>query len=295
LNPLNGFRKPQYVFRPAQIVRRVLQEFQQRPDKSVVQLPWGLPIEIDAGDTVGDALSNQGLYDIVTTEILWRLTERGDNTIDVGANIGYMTSLLAVRSGPSGSVISFEPHPETYEVLQRNVQKWKNMNQWALIAPHKLALSHQQGEAMLDLSENDASNKSHAHLTFSNSDSGVKVQTARLDRFLAEYREVGVMKIDAEYHEAEVLQGAGAYLRSKVIRDIIFEEEAKYPAPSHTILEDAGYSIFWFEEHFRGPKIIPPDKEYRPKRPYDIKPSFLATLDPGRAQRLCWDSGWHSF
>jgi FkbM family methyltransferase len=273
----------------------MLHEFQQRQGKSRVQLPWGLEIEIDAADTIGDALAGQSLYDIVTTEVLWRLTERGDNTVDVGANIGYMTSLLAVRAGPSGSVVSFEPHPETFQMLQRNVQGWSGLKQCASIALHRLAVSDCEGEAMLDLLEADVDNKSHAHLTFDSPHLGVLVQTSRLERFLDPNRSIGVMKIDAEGHQAAVLQSVGAHLRSNNIRDIVFEEETKFPAPSHRILQDAGYSLFWFEEHFRGPKIVPPDKQYRPKRPYDIMPSFLATLDPNRAQRLFSNSGWQSF
>jgi len=273
----------------------MLQELQKRQRKPIVQLPWGLQIEIDPADTVGDALAGQSLYDIVTTEVLWRLTDRGDNTVDVGANIGYMTSILAVRAGPSGSVISFEPHPETFQMLQKNVQRWSALKQCAPIASHRLALSDREGEAILDLLETDADNKSHAHLNFDSPHVGVLVQTSRLEKFLAANRGIGVMKIDAERHQAAVLQGIGAHLRSNNIRDIVFEEEAKFPAPSHRILQDAGYSLFWFEEHFRGPKIIPPDKQYRPKRPYDIIPSFLATLDPKRAQRLFSKSGWQSF
>ena len=70
MNLFDGLRKPQYIFRPAQIVRRMLQELQQRQRKPIVQLPWGLQIEIDPADTVGDALAGQSLYDIVTTVVL---------------------------------------------------------------------------------------------------------------------------------------------------------------------------------------------------------------------------------
>jgi hypothetical protein len=39
------------------------------------------------------------------------------------------------------------------------------------------------------------------------------------------------MKIDAEGHQAAILQGVGAHLLSNKIRDIVLEEEAKFSGP----------------------------------------------------------------
>jgi|SRR5260370_1069810 hypothetical protein len=119
--------------------------------------------------------------------------------------------------------------------------------------------------------------------------SGIAVEVRRLDEFIDS--EIGVMKLDVEFHEAQVLKGAGKLLPN--IRDIVFEEIGPYPQESHKILERAGFRIVWFEEHLLGLKMIEPTS--RPKmRSYDTMPSYLASRDCKRAERLLSSPGWQS-
>jgi hypothetical protein len=120
LTPLG---KPQYLFRPRCALRRLLVQLHILDLPHLVRLPWGKKLDVDLADPVGYALASQGgLFDIVTTEVVWRLTQAGDTAFDVGANMGYFTSLLAHRVGKSGMVLAFEPHPVTFPLLQRNVE-----------------------------------------------------------------------------------------------------------------------------------------------------------------------------
>lgn len=96
---LESLQKPQYIFRPRWALRRILTKIGLANASNVIDLPWGARLRLDAKDTVGRALAAQGVYDVVTTEVLWRLTEDAATAFDVGANIGYFTSLLARRVG----------------------------------------------------------------------------------------------------------------------------------------------------------------------------------------------------
>jgi hypothetical protein len=93
---LKGLSKPQYLFRPSQIVRRLLLEIHSKRGLKTLDLPWKLKIHVNTEDTVGLALASQGLYDLVTTEVIYRLAEVGETVVDVGANIGYFTGLLVL-------------------------------------------------------------------------------------------------------------------------------------------------------------------------------------------------------
>ena len=292
---LKGLSKPQYLFRPYQIVRRLVLEFHSERGLRTLDLPWKLKIHVNTEDTVGLALASQGLYDLVTTEVIYRLTEVGETAIDVGANIGYFTGLLSVRVGKVGKVIAFEPHPRTALLLRQNVQLFLSDPRSAQIIVHQTALSDAVGEARLDNFPGAEQHTSFSFLNFKTSDRGIPVKTSRLEHFLDGRETIGVLKIDAQWHEEGVLKGAGDYLRSKKIRDIVFEEEAPFPAPSHKILMDAGYRLFWFEERLRGPRLIPPDAKPANLRNYDIAPSFLATIDPERVERIFSKSGWTCF
>src|SRR5213596_3121288 len=65
------------------------------------------------------------------SEVLWRLVHAGDICLDIGANIGYMTSLLAIKTGDGRRVFAFEPHPKIFGRLKMNVEffaiRWRIM------------------------------------------------------------------------------------------------------------------------------------------------------------------------
>jgi protein-L-isoaspartate O-methyltransferase len=46
----------------------------------------------------------------------------GDTVYDIGANIGYITLSLAKRVGRHGHVLAFEPIPQTFDLLRRNIE-----------------------------------------------------------------------------------------------------------------------------------------------------------------------------
>jgi hypothetical protein len=64
------------------LLRRLAQEVRPIGVREVVRLLWGRQIEVITSDVVGMGVAHQGLSDTVTTEILWRLTNPGDRTID---------------------------------------------------------------------------------------------------------------------------------------------------------------------------------------------------------------------
>jgi FkbM family methyltransferase len=283
---LESLQKPQYIFRPRWALRRILTKIGLANASNVIDLPWGARLRIDAKDTVGRALAAQGVYDVVTTEVLWRLTEDAATAFDVGANIGYFTSLLARRVGPKGRVLAFEPHPETLRLLRRNVSQFTDRN----VQVENVALSDVDGEGSLDNFSDEEDNTSYSFLTDKPASKALTVKMVRGEKYLSS--NVTLMKIDAQWHEASVLAGLGDGLRAGAIRDIVFEEDAPYPAPSHEILLDAGYKILWFDQRLSGPVVISPDERPKGIQSYEVLPSYLATRDESRARNLLSTRGW---
>ena len=53
----------------------------------------------------------------------------GQVCFDIGANIGYLTLILAKLVGPTGIVYAVEPKPANYKVLKKNIRlnEYKNI------------------------------------------------------------------------------------------------------------------------------------------------------------------------
>lgn len=109
--------KPEYLLRPSQFGRRIIEFLVPRTGIQAVSLPWDMDIWVDPEEAIGRAIVRAGVFELAVTETLWRLTDPGDLAVDVGANIGYMSSVLARRCGPAGSVRVFEPHPGNFKGL----------------------------------------------------------------------------------------------------------------------------------------------------------------------------------
>src|SRR5690348_8938252 len=115
---------PSFVFRPDIFVRACWRKARGRPARCVTRTAWGDWLEVEPRRFIGGNIYMRGVHEPAVCEALWRLAAPGDHAVDVGANIGVMTSLLSRRVGPTGRVTSFEPHPALFTQLQRNVARW---------------------------------------------------------------------------------------------------------------------------------------------------------------------------
>jgi FkbM family methyltransferase len=295
---LNYLNRPEYIFRPLQIYRRLLRYRNQETTKfENILLPWGVTIKISpsSNEVVGRSLCLMGIYDLIVTEVLWRLIEGGETAIDVGANLGYMTTIMATKVGKTGKVWCFEPNPEVYQELSENVVNWQETLGWNHINTQQIALSNQSGLGILSVPTNnreEAALVSHSdQQNQENRSENHTVTLARLDEIFKNSSPIGLMKIDVEGHELEVLQGASELISQQQIRDIIYEDHHGYPTPVSQFLEEHGYTIFRIWKGFWQPLLEPPTKklvhQWEP-------PSYLATQEPARAIELLKKSGWSS-
>jgi hypothetical protein len=95
---LSGLLKPEYFYQPRLALRRLL-PFRHSSTAEFVdkKLPWGLHIRIHPLEEHGQIILTLGVIDLAVTETLFRLANPGEIAVDVGANIGYMTAVLAAR------------------------------------------------------------------------------------------------------------------------------------------------------------------------------------------------------
>ena len=63
-----------------------------------------------------------GTYELELQQAVGQWIQPGMVVYDVGANVGYISLLLARRVGPQGQVFAFEPLPANQERLRRNLE-----------------------------------------------------------------------------------------------------------------------------------------------------------------------------
>jgi FkbM family methyltransferase len=288
------WNKPFYIFRPSQIWTRLKIGLNPTGIKEVT-LPWGVRIDVEAGETIGRAILLNGVFDLSISETLWRLLEPGEIAVDAGANIGYMTSILAVRTGARGCVYAFEPNPRVFPRLLKNITTWASLPQMGRIISSTEALSNHSGEMLLHLPISFEVNQGLATLHPAVLQGGTRqsfpVALTTLDENLAQERQIGVLKIDVEGHELAVLQGASTLLKEHRIRDIVFESHLGYPTAVTDLLESHGYHLYQLTRSFWRVELRSPLEIMDPAR-VDESPNYLATLEPERAEQRMRRKGW---
>lgn len=267
-------RKPVYVYRPSQVVQRMRNT--RRHGETRVRVPWGDWLCVDTRDMIGGSIARLGIHELAVTETMYRLVRAGDTTIDLGANLGYDTSLLAHRAGPEGGVHAFEPHPALRERLRRNVGHLRG------VRIYERAVSDHEGDGFLHQPEDFAVNMGASSL----GDNGIPIAITTLDATIPD-EPIRLMKIDIEGHELAALSGGDRTLART--QHVIFEEHDQVPTPVTARLKSAGFQLYGIAEAWRGPRLIPAEQLNRDSQ-WEA-PNFLATRDPG-VRELIRADGW---
>ena len=290
--PARVTSKPQYVLHPLRALRRagrLVSGPGLGDEPKVARLPWGLELKVLESDAIGYSILVGRVFDPCVTETLHRLIDADDVVVDVGANIGYLTSLAAVRAGRSGRVVAFEPQPAVFDLLSANVASWSG--DLAPVELHQTALSSESGTGTIVAGPLFELNMGLAKLGEGEADGLLshEVELRRLDDLL-DQTQVGMLKVDVEGHESEVLSGASRLLERRLVRDIVFEDHGDYPSAATEIAEDAGYHLVSLANDLGGLRLRPP-RERGPASAWP-GPSYLATTDPDRALSRLEARGW---
>lgn len=148
-------------------------------------------------------------YEPDTVRILRENLRRGQTFWDVGANYGLMSLFVASIVGPTGNVVSFEPAPESYKLLTRNIAFSPN------IEARPYAVGNEDGMVTMSVQGSSTGSslvKKVVELSQSYHDVPIleaSVPIYRLDTLVEQIAfKPDVIKIDIEGFEVEALRGA---------------------------------------------------------------------------------------
>jgi FkbM family methyltransferase len=148
-----------------------------------------------------------GEYEPAITDVVRRVVRSGDTCLDIGANLGWYTTLLSRLVQPHGSVHAFEPLPSAFRLLEENVE----LNPCSsTVLLNAVALGERAAE--VDLHVFSDLPDGHASLSdLGRDDASVSsVKLVTLDSYLEErgIGDVAFVKADLEGSERSMLEGA---------------------------------------------------------------------------------------
>lgn len=200
---------------------------------------WGECTYFLKDEYVGRSVRNYGEYNPDETEKILELAkEAGEGyCLDIGANIGCISQALL---GAGEDVLSFEPQPEVYKVLEENVRNLGGQ-------VYNLALGSNVGQVdMPKVYYSEKGNFGGLGIGTNLGRGTYKVNVATLNDWNFD-APVKFMKIDVEGYELEVLKGAKSVIDFyKPIMYIEDDRADKSYALRKYIREELGY---WIEEH----------------------------------------------
>jgi len=145
-----------------------------------------------------------GVADIPLQRAIREYVSHGDTVYDIGANIGYVSLLLAKQVGSQGQVVAFEPVPQIFELLQRNVE----LNTLGNITTLSVAASNESGEAAIRV---PVSSSMSSLVWHRNDPSAIelRIKTTAIDELIkaGDLPLPAFVKIDVEGAEGLVLEG----------------------------------------------------------------------------------------
>ncbi len=153
-------------------------------------------------------------WENMTRKIWINLTKKSEIIIDIGANTGFF-SIIAKVYNDDCNVYAFEPQPNIFNILKKNVQI-NNFN----ISCNKVAISNYVGDALFYNYGDDTFTEKNTTAGSLNKNwrqenqSTITVPVITLKQFieLNNFINIDLMKIDVETFEYEVLLGMGKYI-----------------------------------------------------------------------------------
>jgi len=173
------------------------------------------------------------IYEPLTRDRLIKEIEKLDDEftfLDIGAHFGYFSVICAdaaERMGKTATIYSFEPHPENFEVLKKNMAKYKNVHLFnsPILNEEKEVnfVAHNNESGLFTMTGNKGS---HA------------LDTRHISSFNIDFSKVKIIKNDTQGCEVAILKSLTPLIHPGCI--LITER----PKPSAEIIKRQGLEFY---------------------------------------------------
>lgn len=161
---------------------------------------------LDDIDSLG--LATAGVYEPFQTRLSETLAKEGEAVVDMGAYMGHYTLIFARLVGERGHVFAFEPEPQNFALLARNVEMAGYAKRVSCV---KKAVSDETATGVMYLNKLNKGSHSMGQTAGSKT---IEIEAVRLDDFFSEDdAKISIIKMDIEGSEAHALRGMRCLLQ----------------------------------------------------------------------------------
>ena len=159
------------------------------------------------------------VYEKSEIKFIKSISFKGMKVIDIGANIGYYTTLLSQEAGDKGLILAIEPDLESFKYLSRSINSLENKN----VLSFPIAASNLRQKLPLYISKDNRgdnrlyqNNQKRDHFL---------VDCLTIDElsFQTKIESFDLIKIDVQGYEPKVFQGMQKTIRSSKNLTILTE------------------------------------------------------------------------
>lgn len=175
----------------------------------------GVRLRYSSQSHIGEAIYANA-FEREERDLLDQIITPGLTVLDIGANLGFYTCLFARKAGPAGRVVSFEPTPSTFGLLEQNV-RLNGLD--GIVECRNCGLSDKEGIAHMSVFSEGKDVYNSFRADDAHNDGPVpdiiEVATTTLDQCLdtLDVKRGCFIKIDVEGFEHQVIMGGRNHLQ----------------------------------------------------------------------------------
>jgi FkbM family methyltransferase len=174
----------------------------------------------DGDETIGPHLAFDGCWEPWVTTSVCNFVKRGMVCINVGANVGYYTLIMASQVGNEGKVYAFEPNPRMFKLCKSNLRINGLENNAEIF---ELAASYKKDKVKFCFNPSKPGSGAITDKVLKLPSTYLYVQTQQLDEIIPKEQRIDFILIDSEGHEPQVIEGAYKILDRNNTLDILME------------------------------------------------------------------------
>ncbi len=219
--------------------------------QSVCRVLGRFLVYVDTRDrTLGVQLLMNGYWEMEITECIAQHVKPGMRVIDIGANYGYFSLLMAGLVGnKTGRVYSIEANPNIYQLLKNTIKINGLRNK---VVTHNLAISDaDEKEMMFNYADERGMN---GHLAVQKEiradERSIPVLSNKLDNIIKSGEQIDFIKVDIEGAEKMFWDGSCRVRRENPQLKILMEFNAKRYHKASLFVEDIineGFQVMWIK------------------------------------------------